>query len=175
MKESQIHVLSALFTLTYFIFIAFLYWSEPSALAEIPSKAVNTIQDAASKGSVLIGTYEADQRIFNEGVNAFQQDNFVLARDLFAKADPQNRDPGTQFYIAYSYYRQGWGRISNNDELFRKGLETVDRIVSLDPNFNAADETLSIQTPGDLRRELDDGLKITAGDFNPLRIIRKRK
>jgi len=41
-----------------------------------------------------------------------------VARDFFQKADPENRDAKTQYYIAYSYYRQGWGKLYNDDALF---------------------------------------------------------
>ena len=39
----------------------------------------------------------------------------------FARADPAVRDARTQFYIAYSYYRQGWGRLYHDDALYAEG------------------------------------------------------
>ena len=41
------------------------------------------------------------------------------------------RDSRVQFYVAYSYYRQGWGRMYNDDALFRKGLETVEHAIAI--------------------------------------------
>ena len=107
--------------------------------------------------------------------SAFRQDNFVLARDSFEKADPEKRDANTQFYIAYSFYRQGWGRFSNDDALFKQGLEALNRVVLLDRNFTSADSALVIRTPAELRNEFEEGLKVTSDDFNPLKAFRERK
>jgi hypothetical protein len=123
----------------------------------------------------VIGTYEIDQQKFNEGLQAFRADNFVLARDLFSKADTERRDAKTQYYIAYSFYRQGWGRVSNDDELFKKGLEQTDYVIQLDKNFKAEDENLQLKNPVELKDELEEGLKVTAADFNPLKVLRERK
>jgi hypothetical protein len=108
-------------------------------------------------------------------LQAFRQDNFVVARDNFEKADPEKRDAKTQFYIAYSFYRQGWGRISSDDALFKQGLDAVNRAIALDPDFGAADDNLQMKTPAELKNELEEGLKITPSDFNPLRVFRERK
>ncbi|MBK8811983.1 MAG: hypothetical protein IPN69_14820 [Acidobacteria bacterium] len=35
-------------------------------------------------------------------------------------------------YIAYSYYRQGFGKVHSDDELFKKGLAEVEKVVELD-------------------------------------------
>ena len=51
-----------------------------------------------------------------------------------SRADPAGRDALTQFYIAYTYYRQGWGRVYNDDALFKNGLEAVDRAIALAPD-----------------------------------------
>ena len=58
-------------------------------------------------------------------------DQFVEARAAFARADPAERDARTQFYIAYGFYRQGWGRVYNDDILFKQGLAAVDRAIAL--------------------------------------------
>ncbi|MGI8883296.1 MAG: hypothetical protein ACR2IA_03520 [Pyrinomonadaceae bacterium] len=175
MKEKYIQVSSIVLTLIYGIFIAWLYWAEPKNLEEVSAKAITTIENAATKGQVVIGTYEIDRAKFNEGLTAFRQDNFIAARDNFEKADPERRDAKTQFYIAYSFYRQGFGRISNDDALFRQGLEQVNRTIQLDNNFKSDDENLQLKTAVELKNEFEEGLKITAGDFNPLRLMRERK
>lgn len=174
-KDKYIQIAAIALTLLYFTFIVILYRSEPRSLAEVSTKTVSTIQNAATKGQVIIGTYEADQAKFTEGLAAFRQDNFILARDNFEKADPEHRDAKIQFYIAYSFYRQGWGRISNDDTLFKQGLDTVNRTIDLDPDFRSDDPNLQLRSSAELKNELEEGLKITASDFNPLKVFRERK
>ena len=175
MKEKYIQLFGIAITAVYAVFIGLLYLAEPRSLADVPSKTLSTIGDAATKGQVMIGTYEIDRVRFEEGVRAFRQDNFISARDSFQKADPERRDAATQFYIAYSYYRQGWGRVSNDDALFKLGLEAVSRVAELDRNFRSDDPALQLRTPAELRHELEEGLQITADDFNPFRLVRERK
>jgi hypothetical protein len=139
------------------------------------TKAAATIETATTKGEILIGTYEIDQVKFDEGLRAFRQDNFIAARDRFEIADPERRDARTQFYIAYSFYRQGFGKLSNDDALFRQGLEQTNRAAALDKNFKSDDVDLQLKTPAELRNELEEGLKVTAGDFNPFKVLRDRK
>lgn len=162
-------------TAAYTVFVVFLYWAEPKSLAEVPSRAKTTIENAATRGQVIIGTYEIDRAKFDEGLTAFRQDNFLVARDRFEKADPEKRDANTQYYTAYSLYRQGWGRFSNDDELFKKGLDQVNLVTALDPNFKSADENLQLKSPVELKNEFEEGLKVTADDFNPMRLVRERK
>jgi len=175
MKEKYIQVSGIILTLIYGVFIAWLYWVEPKNLEEVSVKAKTTIENVATKGQIVIGTYEIDRAKFNEGLTAFRQDNFIAARDNFEKADPERRDARTQFYIAYSFYRQGFGRISNDDALFRQGLEQINRVIQLDNNFKSDDANLQLKTPVELKNEFEEGLKITASDFNPLRLMRERK
>lgn len=174
MKEKYIQIMGIAMVLVYGTFVIFLYAAEPRSLEEISSKAIETVQNAATKGQVITGTYEIDQAKFGEGLNAFRQDNFVLARDAFSKADPERRDAKTQFYIAYSYYRQGWGRISNDDALFKQALESLARVDFIDKDFRSDDPELKLRTPAELRHELEEGLQVTADDFNPLKVLRER-
>jgi len=174
-KENHIQILGIAVTVIYFLFIVFLYMSEPKSISEIPTNAVSAIQNAANKGQVIIGTYHIDQAKFDAGLLAFRQDNFVVARDNFERADPEKHDAKTQFYIAYSFYRQGWGRVSNDDELFKRGLDTINQAIALDPDFRSTDDDLKIKTPAELKSEFEEGLKITPGDFNPLKVFRERK
>jgi len=159
----------------YFVFIAFLYLAEPRSLADITTKAASTIGDVTTKGQVMSGTYQIDSVKFAEGLRLFRQDNFIAARDLFQKADPATQDATTQYYIAYTYYRQGWGRISNDGELFAAGLKQLDRVDQLDPNYVAANDDLKLKRPVELRHEFEEGLRVTADDFNPLKLVRERK
>ncbi|MEZ5426600.1 MAG: hypothetical protein R2747_10070 [Pyrinomonadaceae bacterium] len=175
MKEKYIQVFSIALTVTCGIFIVWLYWAEPKNLEEVSVKAQETVENVTNRTQVVIGTYEVDQEKFNEGLLAFRQDNFILARDRFERADPERRDARTQYYIAYSFYRQGWGRFSNDDELFQKGLEQVGRVMAIDKDFKTDDPDLQIKTPVELKNEFEEGLRITASDFNPLKVLRERK
>lgn len=175
MKEKYIQILGIILVFFGFGLVAWLYLAAPQSLAEVSSKARETIENATTKGQVLTGTYEIDQAKFNDGLQAFRADNFVAARDDFSKADPEKRDAKTQFYIAYSFYRQGWGRTYNDDALFKQGLEQTNRVIQLDKNFKAEDDNLKLKTPAELKNEFEEGLKITPEDFNPLKIFRERK
>lgn len=162
-------------TALYGLFIVFLYAAEPRSLEEVTAKAKSAVENTVTKGQVLTGTYEIDQAKFGEGLAAFRADNFVVARDRFERADPEKRDANTQFYIAYSYYRQGWGRFSNDDSLFKAGLDSLQRLPQIDADFVSKDPDLKIKTAAELRAEFEEGLKVTADDFNPLKLTRERK
>ena len=164
MKEKYVHFLTLIIVLSGASFIVFLYWTEPRSIAEV-----------SSKGQVVLGTYDIDRAEFEQGLANFYRDEFIAARAAFERADTQKRDALTQFYTAYSYYRQGWGRISNDDALFRAGIEAVDRVIAIEPNFRIADDRLKMKTAYELRSELEEGLKLTFSDFNPMRLTRERK
>jgi hypothetical protein len=145
-------------------FIAFLYTTEPRTLAEV-----------GTKSQVALGTYSIDKAAFEQGLVSFRKDEFIAARSAFDRADPEKRDAATQYYIAYSFYRQGWGRLANDDALFSAGLESVNRVLALDPSFVSSDETLMLRSPAELKNEFEEGLKLTPSDFNPMRLTRERK
>lgn len=164
MKEKYIHILSLAVVALGFLFITFLYWTEPRTLSEV-----------SSKGQVVLGTYTIDKAEYDRGVAAFRADDHVGARAAFDRADPEKRDAATQFYYAYSFYRQGWGRFSNDDQLFTQGLAAVNRVIAIDPNFRSMDANLSMRTPSELKTEFEEGLKITPSDFNPMKLTKERK
>ncbi|HEX9959619.1 MAG TPA: hypothetical protein VGB00_01640, partial [Pyrinomonadaceae bacterium] len=89
MKEKHIQILGICLTLVYGLFVSWLYVAEPKSLQELPTKAQQTIDRATTTAQVMTNTYEIDQAKFNEGLLAFRQDNFVLARDAFARADTE--------------------------------------------------------------------------------------
>ena len=175
MNERYIQILGLIVTVAYGVFVAFLYAAEPRSIEEITIKAKLTVETAVTKGQVMTGTYTVDLEKFSQGLQAFRQDNFIAARDSFDRADPEKRDAKTQYYVAYSFYRQGWGRVSNDDALFKQALESVQRVTMLDANFRSDDANLQLRTPAELRNELEEGMKVTADDFNPLRLVRERK
>lgn len=164
MNQKYIQIISIILTVAGFAFITFLYWTEPRSLAEV-----------TSKGQVVLGTYEINKNEFDEGLASFRKDAFPDARAAFERADPEKRDTNTQFYIAYSFYRQGWGRVSNDDDLFKAGHDAVNRVTALNPNFRTSDAGLIMKTPAELKNEFEEGLKITPSDFNPLKLTRERK
>ena len=175
MKEKHIQILGLFLTVVYGFVIAWLYWAAPKNLEEVSVKAKETIENTTTAGQVIIGTYEVDPLKFADGLKAFRADNFVAARQFFENADPERRDAKTQFYIAYSFYRQGFGTLYNDDELFKKGLEQTNRVVTLDKNYKSDDADLKLKTPAELRNEFEEGLRLTADDFNPFKLTRERK
>lgn len=166
MPASVIRALGLAGSLLYAGFIIWLYATGPSTIAEVT-------------GGVAAGfnAYQADEQSFQEGLRLFRQDGFEAARTAFDRADPARRDSRVQFYVAYSYYRQGWGRLWNDDALFKKGLEALDRAVKADPSGRVAvnDGNLGMMTSDELRAELESGLRRDTSDYNPLRVMRKRK
>lgn len=175
MKVKYIQIIGTVIATLYGVFIIFLYAAEPRSLEEVTSKAISAVESTVNKGQAMTGTYEIDQARFGEGMAAFRADNFVLARDRFERADPERRDANTQFYIAYSYYRQGWGRVSNDDELFKSGLEALKKVPQIDPDFSSKDPNLQLKTAAELKNEFEQGLVVTADDFNPFKLVRERK
>ena len=175
MKEKHIQIFGIVLTVVYGLFVAWLYAAAPRNSDEVSTKAAATIETATTKVEILIGAYEIDRAKFDEGLRAFRQDNFIAARDNFQKADPERRDARTQFYIAYSFYRQGFGKLTSDDALFRQGLEQTNRVAALDGNFKSDDPNLQLKTPVELKNEFEEGLKTTAQDFNPFKLLRERK
>src|SRR6185295_16921959 len=100
MNQKVIQIGGLTLTATYAAFIIWLYATQP-----------RTFQEVATTAQVAAGTYQVDQAKFNSGLNLFQREQFRAARDEWQRADPAQSDPRTQFYIAYAFYREGWGRV----------------------------------------------------------------
>ena len=146
--------------------IVWLYASQPQTGAE-----------AVGGLAATVGAYRIDRQAFDDGLAFFRADKFAEARLAFERADGAHRDALTQFYVAYSYYRQGWGRLSSDDELFKQGLDAVNRAIALAPSHRLVveDETLAMRSADELKVELEEGLRRDASDFNPLRVFEQRK
>ncbi|HZI19762.1 MAG TPA: hypothetical protein VEY09_14320 [Pyrinomonadaceae bacterium] len=146
--------------------VVWLYATAPASVAEV-----------ATRASVTVGTYQIDRERFEEAHGLFRRGQYRAARDEWERADPARRDALTQFYVAYSLYREGWGRVYNDDELFRLGLEAAERAIRLSPGgtLKVDDPDLKIKNAPELKAELQQGLERTASDFNPLRVFRERK
>ena len=166
MKHAALRAAGLVLSLAYGGFIAWVYAHQPKTVAELKGGIASTV-----------GAYEIDRNSFNQGLQFFRNDRFEEARAALGRADPARRDPTTQFYIAYSYYRQGWGRMFSDDALFKKGLEAVDYAISLTPNgrLDVNDQSLDLRTADELRAELQRGLTKDASDLNPMRVLEKRK
>jgi hypothetical protein len=136
-----------------------------------------TIVEAVGGMSATLGVYTIDQQAFDDGLAFFRNDQFVEARAAFQRADPAVRDAQTQFYVAYSYYRQGWHRTHRDDALFTQGLEAVERAIKLAPGGRLVvdDDNLQMRSGEELRAELQSGLERELSDFNPLRMLETRK
>ena len=153
-------------TIVYAALIGWLFARQPQTVAQITGGLAATI-----------GVYSVDQQAFADGVRFFRNDQFVEARMAFARADPALRDASTQFYIAYSFYRQGWGRLYHDDVLYADGVAAVDRAIALAPGGRLVvdDDNLQMRTGEELKAELEAGRRREASDYNPMRVFRERK
>jgi tetratricopeptide (TPR) repeat protein len=166
MSSSTVRAIGLTATGLYAALIVWLYAAQPQTVAEVTGGLTSTI-----------GAYHIDQQAFADGLTFFRADKFIEARAAFARADPAQRDARTQFYIAYSYYREGWGRVYSDDALYKEGLGVVDKAIALAPHQRLVvdDPQLGMQTADELRAELLRGMTSDASDLNPLRLVRPRK
>ena len=154
------------FSALYALFIGWLFARQPQTVAQLTGGLASTI-----------GAYRVDDRAFEDGLRFFRNDQFVEARMAFARTDPAERDARTQFYVAYSFYRQGWGRLYHDDALYAEGETAIDRAIALAPGGRLVvdDENLLMHTGEELKAELEAGRRREASDFNPMRVFRERK
>jgi hypothetical protein len=165
-RERTVRALGLVAALVYTVFIVWLYVRQPQTVAEVTGGLTATI-----------GAYSINQQAFEDGLRFFRLDQFAEARAAFERADPARQDARTQFYLAYTYYRQGWGRLYQDDRLFAKGLEHVNLAVALAPagRLVVDDTSLGMRSADELKAELEAGLRSEVGDLNPLRVFRSRK
>ena len=166
MRESLFQALGIVSTLVYGAVIAWLYATAPRSLGE-----------AATGVRVAAGSYEVDRARFDAALRLFRAEQFRAARDEWSRADPAQRDARTQFYVAYAFYREGWGRVYKDDALYKQGLEAVNRAIALHPTapLTVPDPTLQMHTAAELKAELEKGAERRWGDLNPLKILDPRK
>jgi hypothetical protein len=166
MRDRTVRALGLLLTTSYAVFIVWLYVRQPQTLADVTGGL-----------SASVGAYRIDQQAFDDGVAMFRQGHYDASRAAFERADPAQQDARTQFYIAYSYYRSGWGRLYSDDADFKLGLDRVDKAIALAPNGRLIieDPQNDIHNADELRAELAAGLRTEASDLNPMRLFRKRK
>jgi len=165
MRQKLIQTVGLGLTVLYALGIVWLYATEPRSFKE-----------AATGAQVAAGTYQVDQKRFAAALELFRREQFRAARDEWQSADPAQSDPTTQFYIAYSFYREGWGRVYYDQALFKQGLDAVNRAITLAPEpLTVADENLQLRTAAELKAELEQGKERNWGDTNPLKVMRQRK
>jgi len=165
MRQRLIQTIGLSLSVVYAIVIVWLYATEPRSLKEV-----------ATGAQMAAGTYQIDQGRFNAALELFRREQFRAARDEWQRADPAKSDSTTQFYIAYSFYREGWGRLYYDQELFKQGLEAVNRAIELSQGtLRVDDQNLQLHTGAELKAELEQGLERTLSDVNPLKIMRQRK
>ena len=165
MQQKWIQIIGLALSVIYAAAIIWLYATEP-----------RTFRELATGAQVAAGTYQVDQERFNSALALFRREQFRAARDEWQRADSAQSDPKTQFYIAYSFYREGWGRVYNDQTLFKQGLEAVNRAIALSPTtLTVDDQDLQLHTAAELKAELEQGTERSWGDVNPLKVLRTRK
>lgn len=166
MRESTQRTIGLALAAVYGAFIVWLYVRQPQTVAEMTGAM-----------TASIGAYRIDEAAFGDGLQLFRGDQFEAARLAFDRADPARQDARTQFYVAYSYYRQGWGRFYNDDALFQRGLEALDRAITAAPQGRLVvdDPDLRMRSGDELKTELQAGTRRDASDLNPLKVFRQRK
>ena len=166
MREPVVRGVGLAASLAYAALTAWLYATQPQTVAQVTGGLAS-----------VVGAYSIDKQAFEDGLRFFQSDRFAEARAAFARADKAERDALTQFYIAYSWYREGWGRVYNDDAKFQKGIAAVDKAIALAPSGRLVvdDPNLQMKSADELRAELQRGVTRDASDFNPLKVFRTRK
>lgn len=166
MSETTTRGLGLAFVVAYVSLISWLFVRQPQTIAQVTGGL-----------SAAVGAYHVDAQARADGLRFFRNDQFAEARMAFARADPALGDAETQFYIAYSYYRQGWGRLYRDDLLYADGLVAIDRAIKLAPGGRlvVADTNLVMHTAEELKVELEAGMRVDASDLNPLRVFEVRK
>ena len=147
-----------------------------AAIVWVYTRQPQTVAEATGALSASVGVYRVDAQALADGLGFFHADQFAAARLAFARADPAMQDPRTQFYVAYSYYRQGWGRFSVDKDLFAHGLEAIERAIAAAPRGRIVvdDQSLEMHSGDELKAELDTELHAST-DFNPLAVVRRHR
>jgi tetratricopeptide (TPR) repeat protein len=152
-------------TALYATFVVWVYAVQPRTLREVRGGV------AAS-----IGAYRIDALAFEEGLRYFRADRFAEARRAFERADAAQRDPRTQYYIAYAFLREGWGRVYADDALYRQAQVALQRALAAtaDGVVRVDDPDLTLKTSDEMAEALARGLRRDTSDLNPLAMLEKR-
>ncbi|MGI9066796.1 MAG: hypothetical protein ACR2HX_10380 [Pyrinomonadaceae bacterium] len=166
MKSKVNQVAGLALSIAYAGFIIWIYATEPRTFKEVTTSA-----------EVATGTYQINQERFDAGHALFLREQFRAARDEWQRADPAQGDARTQFYIAYSFYREGWGRVYYDQDLFKQGSDAANRAANLASTapLTVDDPNLKMHTVAELKAELEQGVERSWSDVNPLKVLRTRK
>lgn len=166
MREAVTRTFGVAMAASYGAFIVWMYVRQPQSVAEV-----------AGGLTASVGAYHINQQSFDEGLRFFRNDQFTAARLAFERADPAHQDGRTRFFIAYTFYREGWGLLYHDDTLFAQGLEAVNEAIALDPRGTLVidDPDFGLRSPGELKGELEAGLRSDPSDLNPFNALRRRK
>ena len=82
----------------------------------------------------------------------------------------------TQYYIAYAFLREGWGRVYADDALYRQAEVALQRAqaATSDGVVRVDDPDLTLKTSDEMAEALARGLRRDASDLNPLSMLEKR-
>lgn len=165
MRAAVLTAFGLVSSLLYAAGIVWLYATQP-----------RTLQEVRAGAQLAAGVYQVDEARFAAARELFRREQYAAARDEWQRADPARRDARVAFYVAYSYYRQGWGRFHHDDRLYAQGVEAADRALALSGGqLRVDDPELGIHTALDLRAELQRGIEKTWSDLNPFRVLDERK
>lgn len=164
-RDGMVRSFGLALAICYAAAIGWVYLRQPQTLAE-----------ASGALSASIGGYRVDDEAFADGLAFFRRDQFGAARLAFERADPAHQDARTQFYVAYSYYREGWGRVSVDRALFAQGLDAVNRAIAAAPRRRVVvdDDNLQMQSGDELKAELEAGIR-SPTQVNPLSIVQRQR
>ena len=149
----------------YAAFIVWVYAAQPRTLREVSGGV-----------AAEFGVYRVDGPSFEEGLRYFRADRFAEARRAFTRADAAQRDPTTQYYIAYAFLREGWGRVYADDALYRQAEVALQRAIAAASGgvVRVDDPALALKTSDEMAEELARGLRSDVSDLNPLSMLEKR-
>jgi len=166
MQEPLTRVAGLVLVAGYAALLGWLFATQPKTMAE-----------AVGGVAAGLGAYAIDAPAFADGLAYFRKDQFAEARAAFSRADPAARDARTQFYVAYTYYRQGWHRTHRDDDLYQPGLAAIERAIVLAPGGRLVvdDTNLQLRSADELKVELARGLATDPSDLNPIRVFESRK
>ena len=166
MRYPLLHATGIAATLLYAAFVVWVYATQPRTFKEVTQGA-----------RVATGAYAVDASRYDTALSLFHRGLFRAAREEWERADPARADARTQFYIAYAFYRDGWGRLYHDDALYGQGLQAVDRALALTRTGSLIvdDPDLKMHTAAELRAELEKGRERSLSDLNPMRVLEERK
>ncbi len=154
MKDEHVRIVGIVVAAVLIAFIVAVYVNQPQSFS----------------GTLAgIGITQVDREAFESGRTLFHQSDYVAARLEFTRADRSQSDAKTQFYTAYSYYREGCEFFAQDDELLEQGLEAVERAIAeaSDGDFPVDDPGLDLTTAVALKDEIEAGLHVSVLDIIP--------